>query len=371
MTNNSLGSINDIFKKNGFSLWFVGGMVRDQLAGIPCKDIDLATDATPEEQLRIYRDNNIQYVETGIQHGTITIIVDSVPYEITTLRIDTNQDGRHSDVCFTTSINEDLSRRDLTINAMAMDFDGNLIDPFGGQHDLKTNTVRFVGDAKTRMKEDYLRILRYFRFNARFGNGQIDPETRNGLIASRGGLRNISVERIWSEIKGIVSGPAPVMTFSHMNYFMIDEIIRLPSGNPNSLNHAKNANISNPSSLMGFYLDGSEIEELAKAWKWSKNEEKRAMFVSSQKLTKHNGKSLFGLRVDGHPDDWVLDIAKYNGITTTGIMDRDLPVFPVNGNDLMSKGIMGKDIGTVMTFLKSEWKMSEYTLTFDDLISKV
>ena len=171
------------FVAAGFDLRLVGGVVRDTIASIPAKDIDLCTDATPEQQIEIYHRYGYRAIPTGLQHGTITVVLDSVPYEITSLRIDVKTDGRHAEVEFTNDWHADLARRDLTINAMAMTFDGEVIDPFGGQQDLQDRVVRFVGDAEQRIQEDYLRILRCIRFMGRFGDiNRIDHITWSAMV---------------------------------------------------------------------------------------------------------------------------------------------------------------------------------------------
>ena len=151
-----------MFADAGFELVFVGGCVRDALLGKEPKDVDLATSATPEEQISLYNQNGIRFIETGLQHGTVTAVLDGEPYEITTYRIDKETDGRHAKVDYTRDLVEDLSRRDLTFNAIAMRFDGTLVDPFDGMADLHNGRVRFVGNAQQRIEEDYLRILRFF-----------------------------------------------------------------------------------------------------------------------------------------------------------------------------------------------------------------
>jgi tRNA nucleotidyltransferase/poly(A) polymerase len=167
--NDDLRQLRKLFQHYGFDLRIVGGAVRDIMCGQTPKDIDLCTNAYPDEAIKIYTDQEIRFEPTGIDHGTISVIMNGETYEITSLRYDTETDGRHAKVTFTRLWYEDLARRDLTINAMSMSFDGVLDDPYGGRDDLQNNVVQFVGDAGARIQEDYLRILRYFRFAGRFG----------------------------------------------------------------------------------------------------------------------------------------------------------------------------------------------------------
>ena len=193
------------FANEGFEIRIVGGAVRDFLMGKEPKDIDT-----------IASKNGMRLIETGIDHGTVTFVIGDDQFEITTLRIDTETDGRHAKVEFTRSFELDAARRDLTINAMSMDFAGNIFDYFGGQADIESNVVRFVGDADARMKEDFLRILRFFRFMARF-NASGDFETMMAVEANAEGLKTISKERVWilggdpgGTRQGLVYPPGPL-----------------------------------------------------------------------------------------------------------------------------------------------------------------
>lgn len=186
----------------------VGGVVRDLLMRRPVADIDLATPEPPEVVLASLKQAGIKAVPTGLAHGTVTAVLEAAPYEITTLRRDVETDGRHAVVAWTSDWQEDAARRDFTINAMSRGRDGVLHDYFGGRADLEQGRVRFVGDAATRIQEDALRILRFFRFQARYGTGQPDPEAMQAIARHADLLRGLSVERIWSELKRILTGPA-------------------------------------------------------------------------------------------------------------------------------------------------------------------
>lgn len=195
------------FTKKGHEVRIVGGAVRDILLSrnLP-KDIDLATTATPDEMVDTFKASEIRYIETGLDHGTLTAHLNGHNYEITTLRIDTEHDGRRAVVEFTNDWRLDAERRDLTINAMSIDFDGNLYDYFGGVDDLQAKHVRFVGDPEKRIKEDYLRILRYFRFYGRISE-TADDHVKSTLEVIRkcsAGLKNVAVERVWTELSRIL-----------------------------------------------------------------------------------------------------------------------------------------------------------------------
>jgi poly(A) polymerase/tRNA nucleotidyltransferase (CCA-adding enzyme) len=187
----------------------VGGCVRDMLAGRDVADIDLATPDTPDAILVALNEAGLRAVPTGLAHGTVTAISQGRSFEITTLRRDEETDGRHARVAWTDDFTEDAARRDFTINAMSLDRSGTLHDPFGGQADLASGRVRFVGAAALRIAEDHLRILRFFRFFARYGAEPPDSEATAAIGGAVGSLAALSAERVWSELKRILAVPDP------------------------------------------------------------------------------------------------------------------------------------------------------------------
>ncbi len=195
---------------------FVGGCVRDALSGRPVKDIDIATPLTPREVMAGLKTAGIKTVPTGIAHGTVTAIVEHTPFEITTLRVDVESYGRHAKVAFTDDWVADSARRDLTINALSCEADGTLHDPFGGAEDLRAGRIRFVGDALARIREDTLRLLRYFRFQAYFGREAPDDETLAIIADEAPNLHRLSGERVREEILKLLSAPDPLPTIAIM-----------------------------------------------------------------------------------------------------------------------------------------------------------
>ena len=194
---------------------FVGGCVRNAIIGVAVGDIDIATDAPPEVVTKIATDSGFRVEPTGLDHGTVTVIVGGIPHEVTTLRRDLQTDGRHAVVVYSSDIKEDAARRDFTMNALYARADGTVFDPLNGLPDVMARRVRFVGDPNARIAEDYLRILRFFRFHAVYGNpGQgIDVD---GLAAAAGnlaGLDSLSRERVGSEMRKLLSAhnPAPAV----------------------------------------------------------------------------------------------------------------------------------------------------------------
>jgi poly(A) polymerase len=187
----------------------VGGAVRDWLAGRPLSDIDLATALPPDAVTAALKKSGLRAVPTGVEHGTVTALSGGRGFEVTTLRRDVATDGRHAVVAFTDDWRADAARRDFTINAMAMTRDGAVFDYFAGRADLAAGLVRFVGDPAQRIAEDALRILRFFRFHARYGRGEPDPAAVAAIKGGRAGLAILSPERVWSELLRILAAPAP------------------------------------------------------------------------------------------------------------------------------------------------------------------
>ncbi len=196
---------------------YVGGAVRDTLLGVAVKDIDVATPLDPHEVMRRLKAHAISAVPTGIDHGTVTAVLPGGPVEITTLRRDVSTDGRHATVAFSDSWQEDAARRDFTINALYADPEsGAISDFFGGLADLDARRVRFIGDARQRIREDHLRILRYFRFQARFGSQPADKEAEQACSDLAATLKGLSRERVGMEMMNLLGLPDPAPTVARM-----------------------------------------------------------------------------------------------------------------------------------------------------------
>lgn len=204
---------------------YVGGAVRDGLIDLPVSDVDLATRLSPEEVVQRLEAARIKAVPTGIDHGTVTAVSDGHPYEVTTLRRDVTTDGRRATVAFTTDWEEDAARRDFTINALSADpITGEVFDYFGGADDLLRRHVRFIGNPLKRIAEDHLRILRYFRFHARFGSGEPDKEALDACTQRANDLMALSRERIADELLKLLALADPSVTVA----IMLDRAILKP-----------------------------------------------------------------------------------------------------------------------------------------------
>ncbi len=195
---------------------FVGGAVRNALIGEPVADVDIATPLVPEEVMRRLTAAGLRAVPTGIEHGTITAVANGTPYEVTTLRRDVETDGRRAVIAFTADWREDALRRDFTMNALYADREGVVYDYFGGIADLQARRVRFVGDARARIREDYLRILRLFRFHAWYGRGELDSEALDASVAEKTGLKKLSGERVQKELLRLLEAKDPLPSLEAM-----------------------------------------------------------------------------------------------------------------------------------------------------------
>eukprot|EP01134_Creolimax_fragrantissima_P008205 CFRG8205T1 len=407
----SLIALYEHFELEGYGLRLVGGVVRDLFMGITPKDVDLATTATPEEMIALFEKHGYKYIPTGLQHGTLTVHTQcGIDYEITTLRIDTITDGRHAEVDFTTSWVEDAARRDLTVNAMFLGINGELFDYYDGLVHLHQKKVVFVGSAAVRICEDYLRILRYFRFHGRIASNpyrEHDTPTLQAIRQHAAGLRLISGERIWLEMARIITGPnagAELMAMSHLQTdvaqyidipnaaFTIDRISQL-----DRIRHLT----SNPITCLVSLLDTQdEFMTLVDNYKMSRKETSLGMFLIANRdaCGRAESPSRMGVCMGGnnnsnsdrnedvmfkHGTDFLVDaiapefaieLMMYLEHPSVGERLRNWEVkqFPVNGKMMASTAVKkGPDVGVVLKELKSLWKESSYQLGGDELLEKV
>jgi tRNA nucleotidyltransferase/poly(A) polymerase len=209
LTEKRLQKLLAILSADGEEARIAGGAVRNALLGEPVKDIDIATTCLPDETERRASEAGFKPVATGKAHGTITVVVKGQPFEVTTLRADVETHGRHATVAFGRDWTRDAERRDFTINALYATAEGEVIDLVGGLADLERRNLRFIGDAEERIREDYLRILRFYRFFAWYGAGRPDAEGIKATARLKPGLAKLSAERVWSELKKLLSAPDP------------------------------------------------------------------------------------------------------------------------------------------------------------------
>ncbi|NP_001277533.1 CCA tRNA nucleotidyltransferase 1, mitochondrial isoform X1 [Panthera onca] len=387
-----LKSLTDLFVKENHELRIAGGAVRDLLSGVKPQDVDFATTATPAQMKEMFQSAGIRMINNkGEKHGTITARLHEENFEITTLRIDVVTDGRHAEVEFTTDWQKDAERRDLTINSMFLGFDGTLFDYFSGFEDLKNKKVRFVGHAKQRIQEDYLRILRYFRFYGRIVDkpGDHDPETLEAIAENAKGLAGISGERIWVELKKILIG-------NHVNHLInliydlgVAPYIGLPTNaSLEEFNKvSKNVEGFSPKPmtvLASLFKVQDDVTKLDLRLKISKEEKNLGIFVVK------NRKDLVKAADSSEPlkpyQDFIIDsresdattrvceLLKYQGEhrLLEQMQQWCIPPFPVSGHDIRKVGISsGKEIGALLQQLREQWKKSGYQMEKDELLSYI
>lgn len=371
------------FLAAGFDIRLVGGCVRDSLKGVVPKDFDLCTDANPDEQETIYKNNNIRHIDTGLAHGTWTVVLNSGVYEITSLRTETDHDGRWATVSYIKDWDGDLSRRDLTINAMALTFDDELIDPYNGKADLEAGIVRFVGNADERMREDYLRILRYFRFAGRYTATieMLDADTLEAVKRNAKGLSDISRERVWAEMSKILLGPCSWSIIHIMIKSGIAPHIDLPvlaGWMPRLMVATESRNaVTRLAAMLGNHKD---MIKLAAAWKLSNNEAELACYVANQVEKSVSDEDFFTIRVaeieladKGISREYVTEafLAIGNDHYASILQDWEIPVFPVRGNDLILAGMSpGPAMGAALRVMRQEWVAQNFEPTKSELLTK-
>lgn len=341
-----------IFKQHGFSIRLVGGCVRDYLLGMNPHDFDVATDASPEEELSIYQQSGVRYYDTGLKHGTRTVVLNDVPYEITSLRRDVLTNGRHAIVKYTRDWEVDSNRRDFTINALYMDCDGKIYDYHNGAQDLKEGIVRFVGNAEDRIKEDYLRILRYYRFYGRFGTGNISTDDNQVLVNNVNGLKQLSVERVWSELKKIFVLPKADIVLRLMHENRVFDVLGIQINVNNYAGYK-----FKPETNLAMMCD--DFDDVARRLKLSIDESKTGSFVKkNQNIDIHQAKIFLTKKV---PFEVIREVVLLSELPLDEIESWAVPRFPIVGNELSDK-FQGIELGAELKRLRNVW----YQLDFDE-----
>ena len=352
--------LDKVFKNNKHEMRIVGGAVRDIALGKSPKDIDFATDATPDEMMAILDKAGIRHKPTGLEHGTITAILDNEPFEITTLRADTETDGRHAKVEFVKSWEEDAKRRDLTYNAMSMDIDGELYDYHDGMDDLQNKVSKFVGDPEQRITEDYLRILRYFRFQGRLAEPTWDKDTLQAIKKHAKGLSGVSAERIWAEMSKALSGQNVASLVSTMHKTGVAQVIGL---NVNNLSVVKDG--GNP--IIALAQLGNDVD-IAKRWKMKNTEAELLGFLVKHKNDPLDQKKVEDMIADGVKRELITALASMQNKNVN--IDAKVPDFPVSGADLIATGMKpGPDLGKKLAQLKQQWKAGNFKASKEDLLN--
>ena len=376
LRNPSAQKLSKLYKNFGYQVLFVGGCVRNTILKMPVTDIDLATDAQPEEIIKIAKENNIRFVPTGLAHGTITLIIDNKNYQITTFRTDFDHDGRYAKVEFTESLLLDASRRDLTINALYCNHVGEVIDPLNGLDDIKKQKIKFIGNPNERIKEDNLRILRFFRFQAIYGNKnlEIDSIALEACHNHKSKLAALSKERITSELRKILSAPNPLEVIIKMNETgVLNELFQKVSIDS-----------------LEAYLKTEEKFKININWLGRLLSLQVTQEEESLKLTRCEFKFLKQTKSAIENQIHVLEFSYYNGVENGKIysilqnfrhniiLSKNLlnqinslatKKFPITAKDLMPE-INGKKLGKALRSLEDRWIKSNFTLSKKELLAE-
>ncbi len=399
LTTPEIQAVFEAVEQDGDTARAVGGAVRNTLLGQAVKDVDIATTARPETVVARAKAAGLKPIPTGIEHGTVTVISGGIPYEVTTLREDVETFGRKARVAFGTSWHRDASRRDFTMNALYADRQGILHDPLGGAADCLAGRVRFIGDPESRICEDYLRILRFFRFNASYGTG--DPD-RQGLAAcerQQDGLAGLSAERIGHEVRRLLTAPraAPVV-LAMQDAGIWTTATGCPAAARDFAALRKFAafapEVLDPIPAIAVLLvrQAADIALLTGKLRLSNAEAKRlSAAVAARAYLQEAGPDApaelllyrFGRQgaIDGVLAVHALKASGGDGsvATDSGLPDSlqslrtaPIPEFPVKGSDLIALGYTpGREIGEILSTLENNWRRGLFKLTREKLLRQV
>lgn len=392
ITDKAILRLFEVVENHGGVLRFVGGAVRDALAGMKGFDLDLATDMSPDELVETCEENNIKTVPIGIKYGTVGVIINDQVLEVTSLRKDIKTDGRHAEVEFTTDWQEDASRRDLTINAVYADEKGNVFDYYNGIEDLEKGIVRFIGNPNQRIQEDYLRILRFFRFYSIFGKTEIDKKALLACRENQAGLKKVSIERLRDEFAKILLTPNVIKTIK----IMLDNDILgyiLPQAphfdhleNLIQLVRLKGLKASALRRLFILYEpDENLAENFANRFKFTKKQ--KDLFLSwaryNPSLETFSDedslkKLLYRMGREFCFHRFILKCAEKNEIPETfnetlhHIQNLPISEFKIKGRDIIEAGITdNRKIGQIIKMLEQQWIESGFTMSKQELLSQI
>jgi len=391
--------INKIFQaiesfSNNSEIRYVGGCVRKIINKEKVDDIDLAVNLEPKNVCEVLKKNNIKFYESGIKHGTVTALINNFKFEITSLRKDVDTDGRHAKVIFSENWKEDAMRRDFTINSIYADLDGSLFDPFDGKKDLEKGIINFIGDAETRIKEDYLRILRYIRFFLNYSKKKHDPEIIKIIKKNLSGLSNVSSERLLDEFYKLLKSNSFLKLTKDKDCLEIINLIFPQFKNISlfsKLNSFAKENISKVDFIFLISLiiiDGTDnVNYFIYKFNISKKDQKRLLFLDkfySQKITtktfdEKNLNKIF--YYNGR--EAVMDIIyfkifkskKFDGELIKLIekyRDKKIPVMPFKADFLIEKYNIpeGKELGVKLRAIEEMWTSNNFQIS-DQEVRKI
>ena len=373
---------------------YVGGCVRKIIKKEIVDDIDLATNLKPSEVCDALKKQDINYYETGIEHGTITAIIDDYKYEITSLRKDVSTDGRHAKVEFSSDWKEDAARRDFSINSIYSDKNGNLFDPYNGKKDLESGNINFIGDSENRIKEDYLRILRYVRFFINYSNQSHDLNIIKKIKKNIGGVSKLSSERLLDEFKKLTRSNAFLKIFNDEISLELIEIIFPQLKNLENFKKLNSYALDNLSKVDFIFLlslliiDGTDnTDYFLYKFNISKKDQKRLksidFFYKENVSIKNFNEKNFNKIFYYNGRQTVLDIINYKLFISSKVekkllklietyKDKVIPALPIDANTLMSKYNIpeGKMLGNKLKLIEEIWVQNNFQIS-DKQIQKI
>jgi tRNA nucleotidyltransferase/poly(A) polymerase len=355
--------------------WFVGGCVRNALLGASVSDIDIATDAPPDSVIAACKAAGLQTVPTGIDHGTVTVVALGTPFEVTTFRRDVDTDGRRATVAFGTDLAEDARRRDFTMNALYATPEGEIVDPVGGLADLKARRLRFIGDATARIREDYLRILRFFRFHAWYADTSqgFDPEALAAIADTLDGIDRLSRERVGAEMRKLLAAADPAPEVAVMDRLGILGRV-LPGADPSPLAplvHLEDALGQHPDAVRRLAALGGD--DPAEHLRLSNADDRRRALVRNGAVEGTGPGELAWRHGAEVARDAALVRSAMLGAPLPPDMEADISrgaaaVFPVRAADLMP-GLTGPALGARLARLEGAWIASDFAMDRDALLA--
>jgi tRNA nucleotidyltransferase/poly(A) polymerase len=366
-----------------------GGAVRNALLGEPVADIDIATTLTPQEIMAAGRAAHLGVHPTGVDHGTITLTAEGKPFEVTTLRVDAETFGRKARVEFTDNWEADARRRDFTVNALYCNAEGDILDFVNGYRDILRKRIRFIDDPRQRIEEDYLRILRFFRFHARYGKGAPDRDSLAACIELKAGLQSLSAERIRQELLKLLIAPRAVETVKVMAKTNILKLVIPHVEHFAPLTRMAEIDAANdlvPDPLLRLSLLAKDALSLRKPLRLTNNEVKQLESLAgvtppSPKLREKEQQAiLYQLGAESWRDGVRLAWARSKADPADSAWRALLalperwprPVFPVTGGDLLRKGYKpGPDFGRILTKLEDWWIASEFKPGKDEILARL
>ena len=369
LTSSDTQSVLNMLTDAGYKAYAVGGCARNALWDVPVADVDIATDALPEEVVKLATVAGLKSIPTGLEHGTITIISSGIPHEVTTFRKDVDTDGRRAVVAFSKHIEDDAIRRDFTVNALYVEADGTLVDPLGGMPDIAARRIRFIEDAAQRIEEDYLRILRFFRFFAWYGDPHsgLDPEGLAACATHVDGISALSKERLGAEMKKLLAAPDPGPALSSMAACGVLANV-VPGADPKfvaPLVHIESLASVTPKWQRRLVAMGGENP--AKLLRLS-NAERR--YIETAKSALQSGESAkikaFRFGADAALDAMLIEAATLSTPLPTS-MKQDIAegaaaIFPITGADLIKQFGSGPTLGAELSRLQQIWIDSDFKL---------